>query len=111
MANNFKNAGIAISNTRSTLYTCPANSQSVIHALFISNINDTINASVDIEITIDGGTTYRYIGKKLPLPPQSTLILEKPINLESNDVIALTSSSNGVLEVVASILEVTPEIV
>lgn len=105
MANTFKNAGIEIGVVGSPLYTCPPGAQAVIHALYISNITET-NATVDIKVTVDGGTTYRHVGKSIPIPPQSTLTLEKPINLESDDVISLTASHASTLEVVASILEV-----
>ena len=106
MANSFKNAGAAIGSTRTVLYTCPNASEAVIHALFISNVDTSVQGTVNIEITVDGGTTYRHIGKNIPIPPESTLTLEKPINLEANDKIALTANQSNVLEVVASILEV-----
>ncbi len=105
MANTFKNAGIQVGTSRTTLYTCPASTTAVIHALYISNVG-TANATADIEITIDGGTTYRYIGKGLEIPDDSTLILDKPINLEASDILAITASSAGSIEAVSAILEI-----
>lgn len=107
MANTFKNAGVQVAATRTTLYTCPAATQAVIHALYISNVDGAADADVDIEITVDGGTTYRYIGKTVPVPADSTLILDKPINLEAGDILAVTASAAGDLEAVVAILEIT----
>jgi hypothetical protein len=105
MANTFKNAGIQVGTSRTTLYTCPASTTAVIHALYISNVGN-VSATADIEITIDGGTTYRYIGKGLEIPDDSTLILDKPINLEASDILAITASSAASVEAVSAILEI-----
>ena len=102
MANTFKNAGVAIGTSRTTLYTAPSNTQSVIHALYISNI-DGVN---DANVTVDGGTTYRHICKTVPVPADATLLMDKPINLEAGDILGLTASVAGDLEVFASVLEI-----
>jgi len=106
MANTFKNAGIQVGTSRTTLYTCPASTTAVIHALYISNVDGITGSDVDIEITVDGGTTYRYIGKTLAVPEDSTLVLDKPINLEAGDILAVTASSTGDIEAVCAILEI-----
>jgi hypothetical protein len=106
MANAFKNAGVEIGTTSTVLYTCPTGKTAVIHALYISNIDGVLLGNVDIKITIDGGTTYMFVGKNIPVPPDSTLTLEKPINLESNDKIALVCDTAFTLQAVASIMEV-----
>jgi len=106
MANTFKNAGVAIGTSRTTLYTAPASTQSVIHALYISNIDGTNDADVTVEVTTDGGTTYFHIAKTVPVPADATLLMDKPINLEAGEIIALTASAAGDLEVFASVLEI-----
>jgi hypothetical protein len=106
MANVFKNAGVAIGTSRTTLYTCPSNTQTVIHALYISNIDGVNDANVTVEITVDGGSTYRHVAKTVPVPADATLLLDKPMNLEAGDIIGLTASAAGDLEVFASILEI-----
>jgi len=107
VANTFKNAGVQISTSRTTLYTCPSSTQAVIHALYISNVDGTNDVDVDIEVTVDGGSTYRYIGKTIPVPADSTLVLDKPINLEASDILAITASAASDVEAVCSILEIT----
>ena len=105
--NNFKNAGVSVGTSRTTLYTCPAATQVIINALYVSNIDGTNDADVSIEVTVDGGTTYFHVGKTIPVPADATLLLDKPINLEAGDIIALTASSAGDLEVFASVLEIS----
>jgi len=105
--NTFKNAGSAIGTSRTTLYTCPAATQAVIHALYISNIDGSNDADVSIEVTVDGGSTYFHIGKTVPVPADATLLLDKPINLEAGDILGLTASVAGDLEVFASVLEIS----
>ena len=107
MANTFKNAGVAVGTTATTLYTCPASTDGIIHALYISNIDGTNSADVDVEVSVDGGSTFYYVGKTLPVPADSTLILDKPINLEASDVIRLTASATGDLQAFASVLQIT----
>ena len=106
MANTFKNAGVAIGTSRTTLYTAPSATQSVIHALYISNVDGVNDADVTVEVTTDGGSTYFHICKTVPVPADSTLLMDKPINLEAGDILALTASVAGDLEVFASILEI-----
>ena len=48
MANVFKNAGVAIGTSATTIYTAPANTTGVIHAIYISNVDGTNDATVDI---------------------------------------------------------------
>jgi hypothetical protein len=115
MASTFKNAGLDVGttdNSSNNLYTCPAATTAVIHALYISNLSSTNVANVDVKITIDGGTTFRHIGKQLEIDVNNTLILDKPINLEANDIIRVVASLNEDstapdVEAVCSILEIT----
>ena len=108
MANTFKNAGVALTTTgRTTIYTCPLSTTAILHAIYISNIDGTNSVNVTVEATIDGGTTYSKIGYLLPVPPNSTLILDKPVNLEAQDILAVTASVANDVDVFCSVLEVT----
>ncbi len=115
MASVFKNAGMAVittDNSSANLYTCPSATVAVIHALYISNKSSTNVANVDVKVTVDGGTTFRHIGKSLEIPTENTLVLDKPINLEANDIIRIIAeinedSSSPDVEVFASVLEIS----
>ena len=69
-------------------------------------------AFVDVKVTTDGGSTFYHVAKKINIPPSNTLTLDKPINLESNDVLRvvahpLPDSSSISIEAYASILEIS----
>ena len=107
MANTFVNAGIAVGATRTTLYTAPSATQSVVHALYISNVDGTNSADITVEATVDGGTTYFTIIQDAPVPAGGTIVFDKPINLEASDILAVTASEASDLEAFASVLEIT----
>ena len=108
MANTFVNAGVTLSSTsRTTIYTCPLSTAAILHAIYISNIDGTNSVNATIEVTIDGGTTYKKVGYLLPVPAKSTLVLDKPINLEASDILAVTASAASDLDVFMSVLQIT----
>ena len=105
MANTFKNAGVEIGTTDTTLYTAPAGTTGIIHAIYISNVDGTNDASVDIMVTdTSAGQTY-HIMKTVEVPADSTLVIEKPINLETGDILKVKASVASDLEAFASVLE------
>lgn len=114
MASNFKNAGMTVvtsDNSSANLYTATGVT-AVIHALYISNKSSTNVANVDVKVTTDGGTTFYHIGKSLEIDVNNTLIMDKPINLEANDIIRIVAESNEdsslpEVEAFASILEIS----
>ena len=115
MASTFKNAGITVQltdNSAANLYTAGASEQAVIHALYVSNKSSTASATVNVKVTTDGGTTFYHIGRSLEVPPNNTLTLDKPVNLENNDIIRVVAdpqpdSSSVDVEAYASILALT----
>jgi hypothetical protein len=107
MANTFKNAAKAIGATATTVYTCPASTTGVIHAIYISNIHATNDATVDITVTDTSASATFHIAKNLSVPNGSVAIFEKPINLEATDILKLNASAASSLEAFASILEMT----
>ena len=115
MASTFKNAGITVpvvDDSTGNLYTAGASEQAVIHALYISNKSTSASATVNVKVTTDGGSTFYHVAKKVNIPPSNTLTLDKPINLESNDILRviahpLPDSSSISLEAYASILEIS----
>ena len=115
MASTFKNAGKVVGvleDSTADLYTAGAQETAVIHALYISNKSTTASATVDVKVTTDGGSTFYHIGKSLEIPPNNTLTLDKPVNLENNDIVRVVAdanpdSSSVDVEAYASILELT----
>ena len=107
MANTFKNAAKAIGNTAPTVYTCPAATTGVVHAIYISNIHAANDVTVDITVTDTSASATFHLAKNLSVPNGSVAIFEKPINLEATDILKLNASAASSLEAFASILEMT----
>jgi hypothetical protein len=107
MANAFKNAGAAIGASRTDVYTCPAATEAVIHALYLSNVDGAVSVDATIEVYDSSAATYYHVGKTIPVPADSTLVFDKPINLEVSDKLTITASGASDLECFASILEIT----
>ena len=114
MASAFKNAGMSVvttDNAGANLYTA-SGVTAVVHAVYISNKSSTNTAKVDVKVTTDGGSTFYHVGKSLEIDVNNTLVLDKPINLETNDIIRIVAelnidSSSPDVEAYASILEIS----
>ena len=115
MASSFKNAGLdvgVLDDATGNMYTAGGSVTAVIHAIYISNLSATNSAKVNVKVTIDGGSTFRHVGRSLEVPANNTLVLDKPINLENNDIIRVYAdpnpdSSSVDVETYASILEIS----
>ena len=108
MANTFTSAATGSTTTLTTLYTCPVSTTGIVHAIYASNIDGTNDAS--ISISVSGSANFndrRYLLKTIEVPADSTVVIEKPINLGAGDKLETQASANGDLEVFASILEIT----
>ena len=108
MANTFTSAATGSTTTLQPVYTCPAATTSIIHAIYLSNVDGTNDATIDISVS---GSAYfsdrKYLLKTIDVPADSTVVIEKPINLGAGDKLETQSSANGDIDVFASILEIT----
>ena len=115
MASTFKNQGLdvgVLDDSTGNMYTAGGSVYAVIHALYISNLSSTNVAKVNVKVTIDGGSTFRHVGRSLEVDVNNTLVLDKPINLENNDKIRIYAdpnpdSSSVDVEAYVSILEIS----
>tara|TARA_R110001592_G_C13043727_1_gene739529 strand:+ start:655 stop:981 length:327 start_codon:yes stop_codon:yes gene_type:complete len=108
MANTFKSAASGSTTSIQTLYTCPAATSGVVHAVYLSNIDGANDATVNLSISGSANfNTRRYILKTVDVPADSTVVVEKPINLGAGDKLETQASANGDIDVFASILEIT----
>ena len=108
MANTFKSAATGSRTALTTLYTCPGATTAVVHAIYLSNIDGTNDATVSVAIS--GSANFddrRYILKTVDVPADSTVVVEKPVNLGAGDKLETQASANGDIDVFASILEIT----
>ena len=108
MANTFKSAASGSTTSIQTLYTCPVSTTAVVHAVYLSNIDGTNDATVNLSVS--GSANFddrRYIMKTVDVPADSTIVIEKPINLGAGDKLETQASANNDIDVFASILEIT----
>ena len=116
MASTFKNQGLdvgVLDDATGNIYTASGSGvTAVIHAVYISNKSSTNEAKVNVKVTTDGGSTFYHVGWSLNVPVNNTLVLDKPINLENNDILRVYAdpnpdSSSVDVEAFASILEIS----
>ena len=108
MANTFKSAASGSTTSIQTLYTCPVSTTAVVHAVYLSNIDGTNDATVNLSVSGSANFDHRsYILKTVDVPAASTVVIEKPINLGAGDKLETAASANGDIDVFASILEMT----
>ena len=115
MANAFTNAGVAILATATTVYRVPIGTDSsVVHSIYIANIDGVNSATVNIEVSTDGEGTagFFHVAKTVQVPADSSLILDKPINLRNannasaGDLIRATASAASDLQAFVSVLQI-----
>ena len=108
MANTFTSAATGSTTTLTTLYTCPVSTTGVVHAIYASNIDGVNDANISISVSGSANfNTRRYILKTVDVPADSTVVIEKPINLGAGDKIETQASADDDIDVFASILEIT----
>ena len=116
MPNAFTNAGVAIGATATTIYQVPIGTDSsVVHSIYIANVDGVNSATVNIEVSTDGAgaANFFHVAKTVQVPADSTLILDKPVNLfntnnaSAGDLMRATASAAGDLECFISILEIS----
>ena len=108
MAQTFKSAATGSTTTLHPIYTCPASTTAVVHAMYVSNIDGTNDANISISISGSANfDTRRFLLRTVEVPADSTVVIEKPINLGAGDKLETQASVNDDLDVFASILEIT----
>ena len=104
MANDFKGVQSVGVTSAATVYTAPANKDSIILELDIANTTaSAVTASA--EVLDSSASTDAFIVKDAPIPAGSSLqvISGQKVILETGDSIRVTAS--GACDVVCSILE------
>ena len=108
MAQTFKSAASGSTTSIQTLFTCPVSTTAVVHAMYLSNVDGTNDAT--ISVMVSGSANFddrRFLLKTVEVPADSTVVIEKPINLGAGDKLETQASANDDIDVFASILEIT----
>ena len=109
MASSFKNktATIGTANTDQTLYTATGVTSAVIHGLFAANTHASSNVNVTLKLVDSSNSSAETkILNAVPIPPNTTFSMDKPINLETSDSLTVQASTTD-CEITASILELS----
>lgn len=110
MAETFKNAYHDVTNSASTIYTCPGSTTAIVLTLRITNIDGSNADTITADVIDSDGSTNAKIASTLEVPADATVELAgtSKIVLEDGDKIDLTGgAASGDLEAFASILEIT----
>ena len=108
MANTFTSAATGSTTTLQPIYTAPVGTTSIIHAVYLSNVDGTNDATISLSVSGSANfTNRRYLLKTVSVPADSTVVIEKPINLGAGDKLETQASADGDVDVFASILEMT----
>ena len=107
MANTFKNAGLAATTTLTSIYTAPASTDGVVNAIFLANTSNSDIVLADIVVNDASASTAYTVLHRASIKPGSSLVFDKPINLEPNDKLQVKASVNNKLTAFISILEIT----
>ena len=108
MANTFTSAATGSNTNITTLYTCPVSTTGIVHAIYASNIDGTNDANISVSVSGSANfNTRRYLLKTVEVPADSTVVIEKPINLGAGDKLETQASADDDIDVFASILEMT----
>lgn len=114
MANAFlSETDTAIGTSATTVFTCPASTESTIIGLSIANIV-TSQITVDVQLDASGRTSGAedsvYLVKDAPIPVGGTLVVvggDQKVVLEPGDTIDVTSDTASSADVVLSHLDIT----
>ena len=111
MAETYKNARFAITNSEQTLYTCSASGAiAVLVSLRVTNIDGSADDTVTVVIRDSSATADTQVASTITVPADSTLSItgSDKMFLENGDSIKITGgAASGDLIAFASILEIT----
>ena len=108
MANAFKsNVAANIVTTGNTVYTCPAATQTTLIGLTLSNKSA---GTVSTNVLLTRSNVEYSIISNAPILTGSTLVPiggEQKVVLQPADGIKVTSTANGAIDVIVSLLEIS----
>ena len=98
----------AVTTSNQDIIDVPADKLYKVNVLYVSNVVGTNDATVNLSISGSANFDHRsYILKTVDVPADSTVVIEKPINLGAGDLLETQASANDDIDVFASILEMT----
>jgi hypothetical protein len=103
--NTFKSVVANVSTTATTLYTCPAETTTIVLLAQAANIHESLNANISF-FTSKGGNTELVKNFTIPVGDAAGLLSGKLV-MEPGESIGCLGSSNSALKITLSVLETT----
>tara|TARA_A100001201_G_scaffold137429_1_gene127312 strand:- start:242 stop:577 length:336 start_codon:yes stop_codon:yes gene_type:complete len=111
MAETYKNARLAITNSEQTLYTNSSGGAGIIVSLIITNIDGSADDTVTVKVRDNSASADTEIASTMTVPADSRLDVcgdNTKVFLENGDSVKITGgAASGDLIALASILEIT----
>lgn len=110
MAEAYKNYGLAVTNSETDIYQCPAGTSAIVMTLRVTNIDGTSDDNITAKVTNSSNTNIATIAHTISVPADTSIELagNSKIVLEAEDKIRLTGgASSGDLMGFVSVLEIT----
>ena len=106
MAHSFVNSSaVSVGTTSTQVVAGAAGVQTAVHALYVANVTaGTIKATV--EVYDASATATIRLANEHSLAAGETLMLDKPVNLEADDLLKVKSDTAASIDAFASILKV-----
>lgn len=113
MANSFlSETDTGVGTSPSSIYTCPASTQTTVIGLSISNIVTSqilVDVQLDASARTSGAEDSVYLIKAAPIPVGSSLVVvggDQKVVMEPGDIIKVTSDTASSADVVLSHLDI-----
>lgn len=110
MANTFKSFGLSsVGTTLTDAYTAGTGVTATVIGTSIANVG--VSTLVTVDVTLTKGVTDFYLIKNAPIVPGGTLVVvggDQKVVLEPGNKIKVKSSLASSVDVVVSVLEITP---
>lgn len=87
----------------SLINTAPAAATMVVHSVYLTNVGDALTFA-NVKVYDSSSTVNSHVAYNVQIPSKETLILDKPLNLESGDALYVRGAN---LEVTVSALEIS----
>lgn len=110
MAEEYKNAGAALTTTYAMVYRCPSGKTAIVLSAQAANVDGAVSADVSAQwLDNSAADVARRLVEAYPVAAKSSdMLTGGPIILEANDEFQAKASAAGDIELTLAILEITP---
>ncbi|MCH7603409.1 MAG: hypothetical protein IIB54_11640 [Planctomycetes bacterium] len=93
-----------LANSKGTIYTVPADTQTIIKRITLVNTNTTTE-NVNLYFKADGGTSRRIVVQDVPIAATALVIMDDEITMEAADILEGDTTTGAKVDFVISGVE------